>query len=677
MTSAPPPSRVVIPVVHPVVDGGRHPVKRVVGEPIDVEAVVLADGHDELHVVASLRPVSEPGGTDAAPHLLATLGPVNAGLDRWGGRLVPDRPGRFEVVVTGWIDEWASWASLAARKLDAGAPPAEIEVELAAGAELARRLAARSTDRAARDVLRAAADALASGDRTPVRDAGVAGHARTGLGPEGAMSSDPVPVHVERERARFSTWYELFPRSWASEPGRHGTLADVAAQIGYVADLGFDVLYLPPIHPIGEAFRKGPDNSETAAPGDPGSPWAIGNTADPGDGPDGGGHRSIHPALGTHADLERLVVAAADEGIELALDLAFQCSPDHPWVRDHPDWFSHRPDGSIRYAENPPKKYQDVYPLDFGCADWQGLWAAGREVVRHWVDHGISIFRVDNPHTKPFAFWEWLIADVHRTHPDVLFLSEAFTRPEIMHRLTTIGFTLSYSYFPWRRSKEELEEYFTELARAPGADRFRPSAWPNTPDILAEQLWGAPPALFELRYLLAATLSPSVGIYGPAYELCDNADAGNGKEEYARSEKYEIKTWDRTDPGSIAPAIAELNAIRHEHLAFRTLRTLRFHTVGNDRLLAFSKTPDAGPSVDPARPAHASVLVVANLDPHGTQAGTVDLDLAALGVDPARPFQVHDLVADRTFTWSGPSNYVELRPTEQVGHVFRVLQDHP
>jgi len=375
-------------------------------------------------------------------------------------------------------------------------------------------------------------------------------------------------------------------------------------------------------------------------------------------------------------DFRSLVKACDANGIELAVDVALQASPDHPWVSEHPAWFKHRPDGSIQYAENPPKKYQDIYPLDFESDDWRALWDGCLEIFRFWAREGVRVFRVDNPHTKPFAFWEWLIAEVRADHPDAIFLAEAFTRPAVMHRLAIVGFTLSYSYFPWRVTKGELTEYFSELSTAPSVDQFRPSSWPNTPDILPWHLMDAPVTQFAARAFLAATLSPSWGIYGPAFETVDNRAAGNGKEEYLDSEKYQIRAWDRRAPDAawLRSIIADLNRIRTDELALHTLRTLQFHHIGNDALLCFSKTPYAGPQVDPVDPHAATILVVANLDPIATQSGTTWLDLGALGVDPAQPFQVQDLLGGRTFTWEGEENYVELQPGSHPGHIFRVVQ---
>lgn len=648
--------------VGPVVDGGRHPVKRVVGEPVTVQATVFADGHDEIRCVVFHKP---PGSRSWIAEVAVATEP---GLDRWAATFTPLVEGVHRYRVLAWIDEWGSWRQGTQRKIDAGVA---IDSELLEGAALLDVAAVRLAKKV-RGVLTDAAVALRAGDTTPMTDVGSPDRpsptelVHRSLENADAATSKTVEVLVERERALFNAWYELFPRSWSPTSGAHGTLRDVEAQLAYVADMGFDIVYLPPVHPIGFAFRKGPDNSEVAGPDDPGSPWAIGA--------DTGGHEAIHPELGTMEDLRSLVRTAAAHGIEVALDFALQCSPDHPWVTQHPQWFRHRPDGSIQYAENPPKKYQDIYPLNFVCDDWEALWAACRDLVLLWAAQGITVFRVDNPHTKPFAFWDWLIAEVRERHPDTLFLSEAFTRPAIMHRLAEVGFTLSYSYFPWRVSSSELGEYFTELSTPPFVDRFRPSAWPTTPDILPWQLMDAPRSVFAARALLAATLSPSYGIYGPAFELGENRPAGNGKEEFARSEKYEIRAWDRSDPESLRGLLTDLNRIRVEHRALHTLRTLHVHDSDNDSLLCFSKTSHGGASVDPDQRADASILVVANVEARSLQAGTVTLDLGALGVDPGRDYQVHDLLTDLSYTWSGERNYVELHPEVQPGHIFRVTQ---
>jgi starch synthase (maltosyl-transferring) len=653
------PSRIVIERVTPAAGDGRWPVKRVAGEPVIVDAVVYADGHDRLWcAVAHQRP-------DDGRWTVLPMVSTNPGLDEWRGELVPAEVGLHRFRVVAWIDEVASWVDATVAKIDDGQ---DVRVELSIGADLLAEAATTAVDAADEAVLVGAAEQAKARDRSwlgAVDDVVAAAHRSLRL--DVATSSDQVAVDVEPTDALFNTWYELFPRSWSPTPGRHGTLADVQAALPYVADMGFDVLYLPPIHPIGTSFRKGPNNSVDAAPTDPGSPWAIGDRT--------GGHTAVHEALGTDDDVARLVRAARAEGLAVALDVAFQCSPDHPWVTEHPEWFRHRPDGTIQYAENPPKKYQDIYPLDFTTDGWESLWQALLEVFVHWAERGVTVFRVDNPHTKPFAFWEWVIREVRARYPGTRFLSEAFTRPAVMHRLAMVGFTLSYSYFPWRQTKQELVDYFGELSTPPSVDHLRPSCWPNTPDILTEQLWDAPREAFALRYFLAATLSPSIGIYGPAFELGENRDARNGKEEYADSEKYEIRAWDRDDPRSLRDLIGVINRHRYGQLALQTLRTLRFHGCDNDALLVFSKTAHAGPSVDPASPHAATLVVVANLDPVWNQGGYVDLDLPGLGIDPARPYEVHDLMADRTFTWAGARNYVELHPGDQPGHLFRLAQE--
>jgi starch synthase (maltosyl-transferring) len=657
------PSRIVVEDVVPIVAGGKYPVKRVVGEPVTAEAVVYADGHDALHVVLSHQLPGRRTWVDA------TMVPTNPGLDRWQAGFTPTEQGLHRFRVLAWIDHFASWQHGTLRKLEAGQ---DVRSALLAGSVLLEE-AAEGLSAADAAPFGAAAARLRDGDTIDVTDPG--GDARPSAGDlyrsrlrrSEATSGPTIEVLVEREKALFSSWYELFPRSWSTDPERRpGTLADVAAQVDYVADLGFDVLYLPPIHPIGRSHRKGPDNAERAGNDDPGSPWAIG-------GPEGG-HTSIHPDLGTLDDLERLVKVTNENGIDLALDIAFQCSPDHPWVTEHPEWFKRRPDGSIQYAENPPKKYQDIYPLDFESEAWESLWQALLDVFSYWVDQGIRVFRVDNPHTKPFAFWEWVIGELRASSPDLIFLSEAFTRPRVMHRLAQVGFTQSYTYFAWRVSKGELIDYFTELSTPPSVDQFRPNAWPNTPDILASHLQDAPKEMNALRLFLAATLSPSYGIYGPVFELAHNEPARNGKEEYGRSEKYEIRTWDLADPSSINNLVRELNHARHAHLALHTLRTLRFHPVDNDALLAYSKTSHDGPDTNPSVPARNPVLCVANLDAEHAQVGTVHLDLESFGVDPDRPYQVHDLLSDRSFEWWGADNYVELHPSAQPGHLFRVTQ---
>ncbi len=480
--------------------------------------------------------------------------------------------------------------------------------------------------------------------------------ASTGPDPALTLQHEPaLTVFVDRKRAGYSTWYEFFPRSASSRPGVHGTFADCEARLPHVAAMGFDVVYLPPIHPIGEAFRKGANNSLTPAEGEPGSPWAIGGA--------GGGHKSIHPELGTLEDFRRLLARANGLGIEIALDIAFQASPDHPYVKEHPEWFLHRPDGTIQYAENPPKKYQDIYPFHFEGEAWQTLWVELKSVVEYWIAQGVRIFRVDNPHTKPFAMWEWLIGEVRRARPDIIFLAEAFTRPKVMYRLAKLGFSQSYTYFSWRNGKRELTDYFTELARPPVSDFFRPNLWPNTPDILTEYLqFGGRPA-FVARLVLAATLGASYGIYGPAFELMEHLPRDPGSEEYLDSEKYQLRHWDLERTDSLRDLIARVNRIRHDNPALHSDRNLRFHDIDNEALIAYSKSTDDGTD---------SVLTIVNVDPHHAQSGWLSLDLSALGIPADLPFQAHDLLTGARFLWKGARNYVALDPGSAPAHIFRI-----
>jgi starch synthase (maltosyl-transferring) len=460
---------------------------------------------------------------------------------------------------------------------------------------------------------------------------------------------------VDREKARFSTWYEMFPRSCGLESGRHGTFKDCMARLPYVAAMGFDVLYLPPIHPIGRTHRKGDNNNPVAGPDDPGTPWAVGSEE--------GGHKSLHPQLGTLKDFRDFVTSARGYDIEIALDIAFQCSPDHPYVEEHPEWFRRRPDNTVQFAENPPKKYEDIYPFDFETYSWQELWHELKSIVTFWIEQGIRIFRVDNPHTKPFHFWQWLITEIKKSYPDVIFLSEAFTRPKVMYRLAKLGFTQSYTYFAWRNTAWELTQYFTELTRGNAREYFHPNLWPNTPDILTEYLqFGGRPA-FMARLVLAATLGANYGIYGPAFELCENRPKEPGSEEYLDSEKYEVKNWDISGPDSLKDFVARVNQIRRENAALQGDWSLRFHEVDNTQLICYSKHTDDFSNV---------VLVVVNLDPHHTQSGWVEFPLEELGIDPQRSYQMHDLLSGARYLWRGTRNYVELNSQVAPAHIFRM-----
>ena len=641
--------RVVIESIEPEVDGGDFAVKRVVGDAVEVEADVFADGHDVLAAALRYRREEEPTWDETPMKPLPN--------DRWRASFVVEEPGWYRYTVIGWVDRFATWRRDLVKRLEA---LQDVDVELLVGAELAGATAGRARGKDRRR-LTEWAEALREGGpdvEEVALDEDVA-ETMAAWPDRRAATSYPkeLPVFVERERARFSTWYELFPRSAATTGKAHGTFKDVEARLPYVARMGFDVLYLPPIHPIGTTHRKGRNNAPKAQRGDVGSPWAIGSAE--------GGHKAVHPQLGTLRDFQRLVTAAERHRIEIALDLAFQCSPDHPYVREHPEWFRHRPDGSIQYAENPPKKYEDIYPIDFETSAWQELWEELKSVVGFWIGHGVRIFRVDNPHTKSFRFWEWLIAEIKRDHPDVLFLSEAFTRPKVMYRLAKLGFSQSYTYFTWRTTKRDLTEYFTELTQTRVREFFRPNLWTNTQDILTEQLQLGGRPTFVARLVLAATLGASYGIFGPSFELMENQPLTPGKEEYLDSEKYQVRHWDLETRDSLSDLIARVNRIRHDNVALQSDRSLRFHRIDNDRILAYSKSSGEGRAAE-------VVLTTVNLDPEHAQSGWVELPLQDFGLDEERPYQVHDLLTDARFTWHGAWNYIELNPHVIPAHVLRI-----
>jgi len=637
----------VIENVTPSVDCGRFAAKRCVGDRVTVEADVFSDGHERLRcaVLHHRRGEVRWAETEMAP----------LGNDRWRGAFEVHELGVYEFMVTAWPDAFLTWR----HDLERWTEPGDVEVSLQVGAKLLREIA-RRMQRADVKSLREWCERIESpGDpllrRSAALDDALMLLVERYADRRWATNSDTLlTISVEPLRARFSAWYEMFPRSAASG-GRHATFRDCEARLPEIASMGFDVLYFPPIHPIGVTKRKGRNNTLVAAPGDPGSPWAIGGAE--------GGHKSIHPELGTPADFRHLVEAARARGIEIALDIAYQCSPDHPYVGAHPQWFKHRPDGSIQYAENPPKKYQDIYPFDFDTDDWRALWDELKSVVDHWVGEGVRVFRVDNPHTKPFAFWQWLIGEVRRERPDVLFLSEAFTRPRPMHRLAKLGFSQSYTYFTWRNTKQELTEYFTELTQTPSREYFRPNVWPNTPDILNAYLQSGARSAFVARLVLAGTLAANYGVYGPAFELMEHTPLKAGSEEYLHSEKYEIRDWPRERLDSLRPLMARLNAIRRANPALQQDWRLCFHETDNPEVICYSKSTEDDENV---------ILVVVNLDPANTQAGFVNLRLAELGVDPAEPYALHDLLTDARYGWHGARNYFELRPQEMPAHIFRV-----
>ena len=640
-----PPPRIVIRAVIPEVEHGRFPVKRIVGDPVTVEADIFLDGTDVLRAVLLHRGGAQDGWEETP---MASLG-----NDRWSGTFVVPRTGPYRFTIEAWVDPLATWQRDLRTRLDASQ---DVTVDLRIGARILRDVAARAAGSDADRLRRFAASLDAGGEEA--RRVGT----DEALALLGAAHPDrahavryerEVTVVVDRGKARFSAWYEMFPRSASPHPGRSGTFRDVEARLPYVAGMGFDVLYFPPIHPIGHRRRKGRNNAVAAEPGDPGSPWAIG-------GPEGG-HKSVHSDLGTLEDFRRLVARARDHGLEIALDLAFQCSGDHPYLKEHPEWFRRRPDGTIQFAENPPKKYEDIYPFDFETPYWRPLWEELKSVVRFWMDQGIRIFRVDNPHTKPFAFWEELLSEAKAADPDVLFLSEAFTRPKVMYRLAQLGFDQSYTYFAWRTTKAELEAYFTELTQADVRDFFRPSLWTNTPDILTEYLQTGGRPAFLVRFVLAATLGANYGVYGPAFELLEHRPREPGSEEYLNSEKYEVKVWDLDRPDSLRDVITRVNRARRENPALQGDGNLRFHATDNDQILCYSK-----------RARDNVVLIVVNLDPRWTQSGWTQLDLDALGLRPEEAFEVQDLLTDERYTWRGPRNYVELHPQKMPAHVLRV-----
>jgi starch synthase (maltosyl-transferring) len=631
--------RAVIEGISPIVHGGRFPIKRTVGDRVVVEADAFVDGHDVVAVALLHRKAG------AAKWIELPMDEL--GNDRWRAEFSVDELGRHEYTIRAAVDHFATWQRDLRKRVDAGQ---DVSVDLLIGAKLVEEAAARAGQRE-RKWLEGTATTLA-GDLPP------AARAELALGDELAQAmarqpdlshattwEPPLEVVVDPVRARYSAWYELFPRSHAPDAGRHGTFKDVIARLPYVAGMGFDTLYLPPIHPIGRTFRKGANNQPSTDASDPGVPWAIG-------GPEGG-HMALHPDLGTLDDFHALVREAERQGIALALDIAFQASPDHPYVGEHPTWFRQRPDGTVQYAENPPKKYQDIYPFDFDTDDWQELWLELERVIRFWIGQGVTVFRVDNPHTKPFAFWEWAIGSIKRDHPEILFLAEAFTRPKVMYRLAKVGFSQSYTYFTWRTGKQELMDYFTELTRSNVAEFFRPNVWPNTPDILHEVLQHGGRSAFEFRFVLAATLAATYGMYGPAYELQEHEPITPGSEEYLNSEKYQLRQWDLARPDSLAPLISTVNRIRRDHPALQSNEGLAFHSIDDDRLIAYSKrTPDLSDVV----------LTIVNLDPHQAHAGNLDLPLADLGIDEQRAYEAVDLLGGTTFLWQGPRSQVELDP---------------
>jgi starch synthase (maltosyl-transferring) len=644
-------ARAVIEELTPTVVGGRYSIKRVVGETVVVEADIYADGHDVLSAGLLFRQAGERKWSETPMTPL-----VN---DRWRGEFQVSRLGEAFYSIEAWVDHFKSWRQGMQKKRNAGQ---DVSVDLLTGARLMEEAAERAGGDDAAQLKQWAQAACTGGLETleprvrlALSDEVAAVMARHADRRFATRLERELRVVVDRTLARTGAWYELFPRSCPGKAGAHGTFRDVEAHLGRIAEMGFDVLYFPPIHPIGRAFRKGRNNSPVCQPDDPGSPWGIGATE--------GGHKAIHPELGTLKDFKHLVSKAREMKIEIALDIAWQCSPDHPWVREHPEWFKKRPDGSIQYAENPPKKYEDIYPLNFESDDWQGLWRELKSVFEFWIEQGVQVFRVDNPHTKALPFWEWLIGELKAAHPELIFLAEAFTRPKLLYGLAKLGFTQSYNYFPWRNTKWELTEYFRELTRSGVQEYFRPNLWPNTPDILPQYLqYGGRPA-FMARFILAATLGASYGIYGPAFELCVNQAREIGSEEYLNSEKYEIRNWDLNQPGNLTDLITAVNRVRRQNPALHSNDRLEFYPVDNEQIIAYSKTT---PGLDNI------ILTVVNLDAHHVQSGWVNLALDKLGIEANASFQVHDFLTGARYLWHGARNYVELKPSAVPAHLFRV-----
>ena len=639
--SKPPPERIVIQYPTPAVDGGRYPAKRCVGDTIKIEADIFRDGHEILRAVARYK----------APHtddfLETELQRIDAHLGgvRWAGSFDVDREGRWEYTVQAWTDVFGTWRDEFSRKV--AAEQHDLGGEISEGVQHLRNAKKAAKDAPDKALIEHAIQALSDPDIPEAAKHDVA------LGPElfhtveriqpryGAVSLEkPIAIEVDRTLAKFGAWYELFPRSW-------GGLKGVREQLPRLKELGFDIVYLPPIHPIGHTNRKGRDNSLTAAPDDPGSPWAIGDET--------GGHDAVHEDLGTIDDVRDLAQSARQQGLEIALDFAIQCSADHPWLHEHPEWFHRRPDGTLKYAENPPKRYQDIYNVNWDSPDWKGLWDALLKTILHWVDAGVTVFRVDNPHTKPFEFWRWLIQNVHDHNRDVIFLAEAFTRRSVMRHLAKIGFSQSYTYFTWKNSRWELTEYVSELAYSGEEEYFRPNFFANTPDILHEYLQHGGRPAFEARVTLAATLSPSYGIYS-GYEHFENVAVKAGSEEYLHSEKYEIKR--RTLDGPLLPYIQRLNKIRNENAALHDLSNVTFLDTANDALIAYAKHSPGN-----------TIITVVNIDPHQRQEGLAIVP-ANLGLPPS--FTAHDLLTDERFLWRIGANYVGLEPGVRQAHVIRV-----
>ncbi len=647
-------ARAVIEFVDPVVDGGENPVKGIEGDSANVTAIAIADGHDLLSLEIAVRS-ADATGREYSPM-------AESGMNEWSGSVTWGKPGLYYYTVVARVDHFLSWKDGFKKKVDAEVVQ---EADILIGAALVRDCISRARGKDA-DRLKLHLRVLEGENGMPpikeriTRALDKELHQIMTRNPDRSRDTayPEIPVFVDRLKARYSTWYEIFPRSTASEPGKHGTFRDVIRHLPRIAAMGFDVLYLPPIHPIGTTFRKGKNNSLEASDIDPGSPWAIGGKE--------GGFKDILPELGSMEDFQALQSEAHKKGIEIALDIAFQCSPDHPYVQEHPEWFTKRPDGTIQYAENPPKKYQDIYPLNFETEDWKSLWQELLSVILFWVEKGVKIFRVDNPHTKSMYFWRWAIAQIRKENPDVILLAEAFTYPARMYHLAKAGFTQSYTYFTWRDTKDEFEQYLQELTSPEIVKYYRPNFWPNTPDILPDHLVKGGKPAFQARLVLAATMSSNYGIYGLPYEQMHCRPLTEGSEEYLNSEKYEIKHWDVEKSGNLSHFISTVNFIRKTNPALHQTERIQFHWIENDRMLAYSKTDSENLNL---------ILTVVSLDFAWKQSGWLNLDPESLGIDPAISFTAVDMLNGETYSWDNGRIYIELDPAVKVAHIFRLEQD--
>ena len=640
-------TRVVIENVKPQIEGGRFPVKRAVGEKVVVTADIFSDGHDTVSARVLFKGPNDKDWKESSLTFMEN--------DLWSGEFRVTDLGTYRYTVKGWVDHFRTWQKDLRKKFDAGQ---DINVDLQIGLEYVDK-AIKKAGKDDKSKLKDISEDI-KGNDPELSVLTAVGKDLTDVMDEyidlssASRYQKELLVVVDQKKAVFSAWYERFPRSCASEPGRHGTFKDCEAILPEIARMGFDVFYLPPIHPIGRTKRKGKNNNPVCEENDVGSPWAIGAEE--------GGHKDILPELGTIEDFRHLVDQARDYGIDIAMDIAFQCSPDHPYVKEHPEWFRWRPDGTVQFAENPPKKYEDIIPINFEIDQWQELWEELKSIFLFWIKKGVRIFRVDNPHTKSFGFWEWVISEIKQDYPDAIFLAEAFTRPKVMYRLAKLGFSQSYTYFTWRNTKREFAEYMQELVKTDVREYMRPNFWTNTPDILPEHLqYGGRPA-YMMRLVLASTLASNYGIYGPAFELFVQ-DAIEGKEEYLYSEKYEIKHWDWNREGNLKDFIAKINKIRKENPALQDTWNVKFYDAENDYLMCYGKTSEDLSNI---------IIVAVNLDPYHAQGGWVHIPLAELGVDPNQPYLVHDLLSDDKYIWHGEKNYIQIDPKIVPAHIFRL-----